>query len=88
MNIDIDNLKKRILYRSQYRGTREMDKLLHSFVLKNIDIIDEDKLLSLEKFLNIDDEKLYKFYNKIDENLHFEDEYIVKLFKNFKFNIK
>ena len=34
MNIDIDNLKKRILYRSQYRGTREMDKLLHSFVLK------------------------------------------------------
>jgi len=88
MNIDIDNLKKRILYRSQYRGTREMDKLLHSFVLKNIDIIDEDKLLSLEKFLNIDDEKLYKFYNKIDENLYFEDEYIVKLFKNFKFNIK
>ena len=88
MNIDIDNLKKRILYRSQYRGTREMDKLLHSFVLKNIDIIDEDKLLSLEKFLNIDDEKLYKFYNKIDENLCFEDEYIVKLFKNFKFNIK
>ena len=32
MNIDIDNLKKRILYRSQYRGTREMDKLLYTFV--------------------------------------------------------
>ena len=66
MNIDIDNLKKRILYRSQYRGTREMDKLLYSFVSKNINEMDEAKLLSLEKFLDIDDEKLYKFYNNID----------------------
>ena len=41
MNIDIDNLKKRILYRSQYRGTREMDKLLYSFVLKNINKINK-----------------------------------------------
>ena len=52
MNIDIDNLRKRILYRSQYRGTREMDKLLYSFVSKNIDEMDKDKLLSLEKFLD------------------------------------
>ena len=78
MNIDIDNLKKRILYRSQYRGTREMDKLLYSFVSKNINEMDEDKLLSLEKFLDIDDEKLYKFYNNIDKDLKFEDKYILK----------
>ena len=31
MNDDIDNLKKKILYRSTYRGTKEMDKLLGSF---------------------------------------------------------
>ena len=84
MNIDIDNLKKRILYRSQYRGTREMDKLLHSFVLKYINKIDESRLLNLEKFLDIDDEDLYKFYNNIDENLKFEDKYILNLFKKFK----
>ena len=88
MNIDIDNLKKRILYRSQYRGTREMDKLLHSFVSKNINEMDKDKLLSLEKFLDIDDEKLYRFYNNIDENLKFEDNYIPDLFKKFKLEIK
>ena len=86
MNIDIDNLKKRILYRSQYRGTREMDKLLHSFVSKNINEMDEDKLLSLEKFLDIDDEDLYKFYNGTVLDIKFEDDYIVNLFKNFKFN--
>jgi|TARA_B100000123_G_C25737862_1_gene432394 antitoxin CptB len=84
MNIDIDNLKKRILYRSQYRGTREMDKLLYSFVLKNINKMDKEKLFSLEKFLDIDDEKLYKFYNNTDENLKFEDKYILNLFKKFK----
>ncbi len=88
MNIDIDNLKKRILYRSQYRGTKEMDKLLHSFILKYINEIDEIKLSNLENFLNIDDEDLYKFYNGTDLNLKFKDDYIIKLFKNFKLNDK
>ena len=32
MNNDIENLKKRLIYRSQYRGTKEMDKLIGSFV--------------------------------------------------------
>ena len=88
MNIDIVNLKKRILYRSQYRGTREMDNLLNSFVVKYINEIDESKLNNLEKFLELDDEKLYKFYNNTLLDLDFEDKYILNLFKNFKFNTK
>ena len=84
METDIENLKKRILYRSQYRGTREMDKLLHSFVLKYINKIDESRLLNLEKFLDIDDEDLYKFYNGEKKTLNFKDEFILNLFKNFK----
>ena len=28
MNSDIEQLKKKIIYRSNYRGTKEMDKLL------------------------------------------------------------
>ena len=51
MKIDIENLKKRILYRSQYRGTKEMDKLLHSFILK---YINEPDLLIYLRNLNID----------------------------------
>ena len=84
METDIENLKKRILYRSQYRGTKEMDKLLHSFILKYINEIDEIKLSNLENFLNIDDEDLYKFYNGEKKTLNFKDEFILKLFKNFK----
>ena len=86
MNIDIEKLKKKIIYRSQYRGTREMDKLLFSFVTEYIDKIENSKLLLLEKFLEIDDEDLYKYYNGNEAKLKFEDEYIVKLFKNFKYN--
>ena len=88
MNNEIDNLKKRILYRSQYRGTKEMDKLLYSFVSKNINKMNKAKLLSLEKFLDIDDEKLYRFYNNIEEDLKFEDEFILNLFKKFKLDLK
>ena len=82
MNIDIINLKKRILYRSQYRGSKEMDKLLYSFVSENIDKISVSKLFSLEKFLEIDDEKLYKFYNNLNNKIEFEDTFILDLFKN------
>jgi len=85
MKIDIENLKKKILYRSQYRGTREMDKLLFSFVSKYIDKMDEIKLQNLEKFLKNDDEDLYKFYNGIIKHLKYEDNYILKLFKDFDY---
>ena len=85
MKIDIDNLKKRIIYRSQYRGTREMDKLLYSFIKENINKIDESKLISLEKFLDNDDENLFKFYNNNVNDLEYKDDYILELFKNFKF---
>ena len=51
MNNDIDKLKKRLIYRSQYRGTKEMDKLIGSFVQIYIDRLDANELNELEKFL-------------------------------------
>jgi antitoxin CptB len=59
--INITDLKKKILYRSTYRGTKEMDKLLTSFTKKYIDKLDLNDLLLLCDLLNIDDENLYKF---------------------------
>ena len=86
MNNDIENLKKRLIYRSQYRGTKEMDKLIGSFVDANINKFDYKDLLKLEKFLNIDDDTLYKFYTNqiiLDE---LNNSKITKLFKNYKYN--
>jgi len=85
MNNDIENLKKRLIYRSQYRGTKEMDKLIGSFVDANINKFDYKDLLKLEKFLNIDDDTLYKFYTNqiiLDE---FNNSKVTKLFKNYEY---
>ena len=86
MNNNIDNFKKRLIYRSQYRGTKEMDKLIGSFVQKNINSFNYSQLNELEKFLDQDDDTLYKLYNGqlFQKNLVMTD--IHKLF--IKFNYK
>ena len=58
----IGNLKKKILYRSEHRGTKEMDLLLSNFVKKYVNFLNETELYELESLLNIDDEVLYKWY--------------------------
>ena len=85
MNSDIEILKKKIIYRSNYRGTKEMDKLLGSFTNKYINDLTHDELLDLEKLLNIDDANLYNFYNGLITNIKFDDNNINYLFKNFKY---
>ena len=80
----LEIFKKRIKYRASYRGTKEMDILLGSFVNKYIDKFDDINLIDLEKFLNFEDEVIFNFYNyniiknKIDENK------ISKLFQSHK----
>jgi len=88
MNSDIEQLKKKIIYRSNYRGTKEMDKLLGAFTKKYINKLNDQDLFDLEKLLEIDDNNLYNFYNGIKSDIEFVDNKINLLFKNFKFNTK
>ena len=88
MNNDIENFKKRLIYRSQYRGTKEMDKLIGSFVQKNINYFDIAQLKELEKFLSIDDDTLYKFYNNQIETIEDIDDDFIKLYKSYIFEKK
>ncbi len=88
MDFNIDQLKKKIIYRSNYRGTKEMDKLLGAFTKKYIDELSTKDLLDLEKLLNIDDDNLYSFYNKLKTDFEFESNNINSLFRNFKYNEK
>ena len=85
MVIDIEQLKKRIIYRSNYRGTKEMDKILGSFTNKYINELDNSDLVDLEKLIDIDDDNLYNFYNGLETNIEFYDNKINYLFKNFKY---
>jgi antitoxin CptB len=82
---NIEQLKKKIIYRSNYRGTKEMDKLLGNFTNKYINQLDKADLLDLEKLLDIDDNNLYNFYNGVKTDNKFEDNNINFLFKNFEY---
>ena len=83
--INIDELKKKIIYRSNYRGTKEMDKLLGAFVRKYINDLSDNDLIKLEKLLNIDDSNLYNFLNDLDTDVVIEKNNVTDLFKNFEY---
>ena len=85
MVVDIEQIKKKIIYRSNYRGTKEMDKLLGAFTNKYLDQLNVEDLNELIKLLEIDDNNLYNFYNGLKTNKEFEDNKINNLFKNFKY---
>ena len=88
MELNIYQLKKKIIYRSNYRGTKEMDKLLGAFTKRYINELTNKDLLDLEKLLNIDDDNLYNFYKKSKTDFEFEDNNINLLFRNFIYSSK
>jgi Uncharacterized conserved protein len=84
MKINKDDIKKRIIYRASYRGTKEMDVLISSFVNKIIHYLNENELLELEKFVNLSDEELIKLNKNFGENNTKNPNKIYKEFYNFK----
>ena len=77
-------LKKRIIYRASYRGTKELDVLISSFVNKIINNLNEDELLELEKFVNLSDEDLIKMNNNFYKHKIKSVNKIYREFYNFK----
>ena len=81
---ELENLKKKILYRSFYRGKKEMDILLSSFVKSCINNLNMSELKDLEKLISLEDDDIYNFYQDnilIDE---LKDNKLGVRFKNFK----
>ena len=64
MTINKEEIKNKIIYRASYRGTKEMDILMTSFVRSIINNIDENYLETLNDFVNMDDETLKSIRNK------------------------
>ena len=85
MVINIKDLKNKIIYRANYRGTKEMDKLLGSFAKMYINQLTDDELPLLNDLLNLDDENLYKFNQGLQLSIEIKNNRVTDLFKNYKY---
>jgi len=85
MTINIKDLKNKIIYRANYRGTKEMDKLLGSFTKKYIDQFNEQELNFLCDLLDYDDENLYRFNQGQNLTIQIKLNKVSEIFKNYKY---
>ena len=77
-------LKKKLYTDLTYRGSKEMDVLISSFVKKVINSIDEKQLIQLDELVNLDDETLSKINGGSSKILNNKNNEIIKLFQKFK----
>ena len=80
----LDSIKRKIKYRSEYRGIKEMDLLLGNFVKKYIDIFDYNELLNLYEILEKDDDVIFKWYTDKKENINIPQNKVSDTLKKFK----
>ena len=79
---ELEIFKKKLIYRSNYRGTKEMDTLLSKFVKKYIDDFDKIQLNELDKFLDFEDNVILDYYHHGIVKKNIDKNKISKLFKN------
>ena len=80
MNSNKQNLINKIIYRSQYRGTKEMDILLGKFVKSIIESLDIDDLQDLDLLINMNDEDIKQIF---DGKKGFVNSKILKVIRGF-----
>ena len=80
MNSNKQNLINKIIYRSNYRGTKEMDIFMGRFV-KSIKDLSVEDLNDLDLLVNMNDEDIKKI---IDGRKEFINTNILKYLKDFK----
>ena len=81
MNSNKQNLMNKIIYRSQYRGTKEMDIFVSTFVKSIIDSLSIEDLKDLNTLVNMNDEDIIKISKK---EKTFKNNKLLKLLINFR----
>tara|TARA_B100000945_G_scaffold164327_1_gene131850 strand:+ start:886 stop:1134 length:249 start_codon:yes stop_codon:yes gene_type:complete len=80
MNSNKQNLINKIIYRSQYRGTKEMDIFMGDFVKSIVFDLSFEDLIDLDSLINMNDEDIYKISKG---NKDFKNNKILKLLRDF-----
>ena len=84
MNSNKQNLINKIVYRAKYRGTKEMDIFLTSFVNSIIKSLSVKDLEDLNNVINMNDEDILRITNAEIINQDYKNNKIVELLINFK----
>ena len=58
---NIENKRKKLIFRSGHRGTKEMDLIMESFALAHVPQFSEAELADYEALLNESDPDLYNW---------------------------
>jgi len=80
----LDSIKRKIKYRAEHRGIKEMDLLLSAFVRKYIDVFSYNDLLDLHSILEKDDNVIFKWYLDEAINDNIAKSKVSNLLKKFK----
>ena len=73
MEKNTEIIRKKILFRSWHRGTKEMDLVLGTYADNNLSNMSYDELVHFQSFLNLSDPDLYKWL--ISEEKAFPEEF-------------
>ena len=83
MSQNKEELKNKIFYRASYRGTKEMDMLMTAFVNSIISELNFEKLQTLNKLVNMNDEDLILIRKKkLEDSIY--DKTMIEIITKFK----
>ncbi len=84
MSQNKEAIKNKIIYRSSYRGSKEMDVLMTNFVKTLIHDLDVNQLKLLDEFVNLDDQVLKSIKNR-ESNIVINQKlvFFIKKFQSF-----
>jgi antitoxin CptB len=64
---DLENKRKRLIFRAGHRGTKEMDLLMGGFALRHVPGFDEGELTAFEDLLTQNDPDLYNWITGVED---------------------
>ena len=80
----LENKRKRLIFRSWHRGTREMDIIMGSFADRHIPGFSESQLSEYDDILSLNDPDLYNWYTQKEDVPANLDTEVMGLLLSFK----
>ncbi len=80
----MNNLIKKLIYRANHRGTKEMDLVIGGFANENLKKLTFEELKEFEILLNFTDKELSSWLVDNKKNIELENFSVSKKIKNFK----